>query len=207
MTNLKVKLIFKDEILGTSPNTEEIFRDYIASKSPDAATIEDEVAALGVDAATQNGKTVFPRTKDGVPFIYDYMLKGFFKDACGMLSRLVEKDANGKKKKSPNESGKLTAYKKVIDGLIFVEPRQIPFKFAGNIGDCQRPLRAQTAQGERVALANSESIPAGSEIEFTVKCLSDDHVAAVREWLDYGALRGLGQWRNSGKGRFTWAEV
>lgn len=24
------------------------------------------------------------------------------------------------------------------------------------------------------------------------------------EWLDYGKLRGLGQWRNSGKGRFTY---
>ena len=29
----------------------------------------------------------------------------------------------------------------------------------------------------------------------------------VREWLDYGALRGLFQWRNSGKGRFEWEEV
>jgi hypothetical protein len=28
----------------------------------------------------------------------------------------------------------------------------------------------------------------------------------VEEWLEYGELRGLGQWRNSGKGRFT-AEV
>ena len=24
------------------------------------------------------------------------------------------------------------------------------------------------------------------------------------EWLDYGQLRGLGQWRNSGKGRFRY---
>ena len=29
----------------------------------------------------------------------------------------------------------------------------------------------------------------------------------VREWLDYGRLRGLFQWRNSGKGRFEWEEV
>lgn len=29
----------------------------------------------------------------------------------------------------------------------------------------------------------------------------------VREWLDYGQLRGLFQWRNSGKGRFVWEEV
>lgn len=63
----------------------------------------------------------------------------------------------------------------------------------------------QTApQGERVALANSESIPAGAWIEFTVQCLTDGLAGAVTEWLDYGMLRGLGQWRNSGKGRYLW---
>ena len=29
----------------------------------------------------------------------------------------------------------------------------------------------------------------------------------VRECLDYGQLRGLAQWRNSGKGRFAWEEI
>ena len=27
------------------------------------------------------------------------------------------------------------------------------------------------------------------------------------ELLDYGAMRGIGQWRNSGKGRFVWEEI
>lgn len=63
----------------------------------------------------------------------------------------------------------------------------------------------QTApQGEKTALANSESIPAGAWIEFTVQCLTDTMAGAVAEWFDYGALRGLGQWRNSGKGRYLW---
>lgn len=34
--------------------------------------------------------------------------------------------------------------------------------------------------------------------------MDDSHEKAVREWLDYGVLRGIGQWRNSGKGRFTY---
>lgn len=75
------------------------------------------------------------------------------------------------------------------------------------MGECQRPLRASTAQGERVALAHSETIPAGAVVEFTVQMLVDGHEKVVREWLDYGALRGLGQWRNSGKGRFKWEEI
>lgn len=204
MEKLKVKITFTESILGTSPNNTEIYRDFIASKAPDAATVEDEVAAIGVDEYTEKGITVFPRDKDGKPFLYDYQIKGFFKDSCQMLARLTGKDENGKKKKAVNESGKLTAYKKVIDGLIFVEPREIKLNFDGEIGLCQRPLRAQTAQGERVALSISEEVPAGATAEFEIMCLDDNHIPAVKEWLDYGVLRGIGQWRNSGKGRFKW---
>ena len=91
---MKVRLTFLEPVLGTWPSSENIARDYIASKAPDASTIEDEIAALGADAVAEKGKTVFPRT-------------------------------NG-------------------------QPKE-----------------------------------------------------AVLEWLEYGRLRGIGQWRNSGKGRFT----
>ena len=79
--------------------------------------------------------------------------------------------------------------------------------FDGEISTCQRPLRAQTAQGERVALAMSEEVPAGATMDITIKVLDKALLPAIREWLDYGELRGLGQWRNSGKGRFTWEEI
>lgn len=202
MKTLKVHLTFLEPVLGTWPANENVARDYIASKSPDAGTLEDEIAALGVDAVAEKGMTVFPRTPDGEPFLYDYQIKGFFKDSCGMLSRLTVKD--GAKKKPVNESGKLSAYKKVIDGLIFVQPREIIIHMNGEMSHCQRPLRAQTPQGERISLANSEQIPAGSTCDFEVLCYDDSHEAAVREWLDYGRLRGIGQWRNSGKGRFEY---
>lgn len=201
MKTIKVRLTFTEPLLGTWPANQNVAREYIASKSPDAATIEDEVAALGAEAAADKAMTVFPRSAEGQPILYDYQIKGFFKDACGMLGRIGGKDEKGKKR-AINESGKLTAYKKIIDGLIFVSPRQIPLTVIGEMNECQRPLRAQTAQGERVSLANSEQIPAGSTCEFEVLCMDDAHAAAVMEWLDYGQLRGLGQWRNSGKGRF-----
>jgi hypothetical protein len=107
-------------------------------------------------------------------------------------------------------SSKLKAYKKVIDGLIFPQPRKILFELPKDdtIGNCQRPLRAQTAQGERIALANSETVPAGTSITFEINMLDEkSHRPLVVEWLNYGALKGFGQWRNSGKGRFTWKEV
>lgn len=199
---LKVKITFLEPALGTWPSNQNVARDFIASKSPDAATIEDEVAALGADAVADKGMTVFPRNENGEPVLYDYQIKGFFKDSCGMLARVGGKTETGKKR-AVNESGKLSAYKKVIDGLIFPQPRMIPIKVNGKISDCQRPLRAQTAQGERVSLANSEEIPAGSTCEFEILLMDESLENAVLEWLDYGVLRGIGQWRNSGKGRFT----
>lgn len=206
MKKIKVKLTFKEPVLGTWPANPNVAREFIASKAPDAATVEDEVAALGADAVADKGMTVFPRDPDGHPIFYDYQIKGFFKDSCGMLSRIGGKTETGKKK-AVNESGRITAYKKTIDGLIFVEPRMIPIVFDGEIGDCQRPLRAQTAQGERISLANSEEIPAGATCEFSVTLLDESHEKAVLEWLDYGSMRGIGQWRNSGKGRFDYEIV
>lgn len=196
MKEIKVKLTFTETILGTSPANEEIYREFIGSKAEDAATVEDEVAALGAEAVADKGMTVFPRLDDGTPFFYDYQIKGFFKDTCG-----------GLRKVKGTKSEKIKAYKKEIDKLIFPAPRTIPILFDGEIGECQRPLRAQTAQGERVSLAISEEIPAGATCEFSILCLSDEHEDAVREWLDYGKYSGIGQWRNSGHGRFDWEEI
>ena len=196
MKEIKVRLTFTEPVLGTSPANDDVYRKFIGSKAPDATTVEDEVAALGADAVAEKGMTVFPRMDDGTPFLYDYQIKGFFKDTCG-----------GLRKVKGTESSKIKAYKKEIDKLIFPEPRCIPFQFEGEITECQRPLRAQTMQGERVSLAMSEQIPSGTTVEFSVVCLCDDHEKAVREWLDYGKYSGIGQWRNSGKGRFTWEEI
>lgn len=78
MKKLHIKLTFTAPVLGTSPANEDIYRDFIGSKAPDAASVEDEVAALGADAVIEKGMTVFPRTEDGRPFFYDYQIKGFF---------------------------------------------------------------------------------------------------------------------------------
>jgi len=207
--DLYVHLQFRENILGALPNSKEVFAEFIGSKSPNAPKIEDEIDAVGVDETVENRTTVFARTADGLPFIYDYVLKGFFKEACGALQRLTEKDDGTKNKKVVNQSGKLTAYKKIIDQLIFIQPRQIVLHIPGDkaMGTCQRPLRAQTAQGDRVTLASSEEIPAGSSINFRIVSFSEGYISAIKEWLDYGFYKGLGQWRNSGKGKFIWKEI
>ena len=203
MKKIKVRITFTEEILGTASGDPKLHEEFVASKAPNAQSMEEEVAALGVDEVVRNGMTVFPRDDQGRPFLWDYQIKGFFKDACSMLSRCGGKDSSGKKAEV-NESSKIKAYKKIIDGLIFVNPRRISFIFDGQVGSCQRPLRAQTAQGERIAIANSETVPAGAYIDVEIVLLNSEYEAAVIEWLDYGALRGIGCWRNASKGRFEY---
>lgn len=196
MKQLKVRITFIESVLGSTPANEDIYRDYIGSKAEDAKTVEDEVKALGVDAVTEKGKTIFSKLEDGTPFMYDYHIKGFFKDTCGGLRKVPD-----------TLSSKIKAFKKEIDKLVFIKERKIPIVFDGEIGECQRPLRASTMQGERVTIAISEEIPAGATMEFTIIYLLDSYEKVIREWLDYGMLSGLGQWRNSGHGRFTWEEI
>lgn len=193
MKRIHVKLTFTEDILGTSPNNPELHHDFIASKAPDAQKTEEEVAALGVSAVEEKGMTVFPRLADGTPFLYDYQIRGFFKEICGAMKAI-----------SGTKSSKIKAHKKKIDNTIFVEPREIPLDLHGmKMANCQRPLRASTAQGERIALANSEVCPEGTSCEFEVLCMVDEDAAMLLEWLEYGKYKGIGQWRNSGKGRFT----
>jgi hypothetical protein len=192
MLTKTIQITFTEELLGTASADPKIHAEFIASKAPNAKTTEEEIEALGVEAVTEKSMTVFPKHQ-GKPFLYDYQIKGFFKDACAALKRVPK-----------TLSEDLKAYKKVIDTTIFVFPRKIYFGGDSTIGECQRPLRAQTAQGERIALAHSETLPAGAMLTFKVQLLNPSDEKLLIEWLNYGELRGLGQWRNSGKGRFTW---
>lgn len=196
MKEMKVRITLTEPVLGTASNDKEIHSNFIASHAPDALSKDEEVAAVGVEEVIEKSMTVFPRNADGVPIMWDYQIKGFFKDACGSL-----------RKASDAKSSKLKAYKKEIDGLVFVKERQTVIHTDKPIESLQRPLRAQTARGERISLANSEMIAAGATLEFTILCLKDDLMGYVKEWLDYGALRGLGQWRNASYGRFSWEEI
>jgi len=197
MITLKVKVTTTEELLGTSNADPNIHATYISTKSGDEAKAKEETAAVEESAIDLEDKfeksiTVFPRV-NYQPIMWDYQWKGFLKDKVGMLRKIPG-----------TACSKIKSYKKEIDGLIFVEPRAIPIEFDGDITLCQRPLRASTAQGERIALATSEAIPAGAEMTFTIICLLDEHEKMVLECLNHGRYNGTGQWRNSGKGRFTY---
>ena len=204
MITKRVKITLTDEMLGTNPRP-DVHEKFISSNAPDAESREEELAHLPVEEMVKNEMTVFYRDTDGNPAMACYHMYGFFKSACGFLRKV-----------KGTKSEKLKAYKKAIDGLIKVYPDAndptgrfltLHMPEGTEIGSCQRPLRAQTMQGERVALANSETVPAGTWFECDIVLFDNSLEDAVEEWLDYGQFNGLGQWRSSGKGSFVWDEV
>jgi len=195
---MKVRIELLEELLGTKAANPDVFADFIASKAPDGDKRKEELDRA--EHREEAGTTVFHR-ENGQPGVYDYQVKGFFKDAISALNRMDKEHRGGLEK--------LPAYKTKIDGCVFVGPRFIPITLpaGGKVGVCERPLRADTAQGPRVSVCRSEAVPPGSTFECEITIMSKELQRWVQVALDYGRLRGLGQWRNSGKGRFAWAQV
>lgn len=195
---LKIKLTLTEEMLGTKAANADVFADYIASKHPKGTAAKDELDRA--EHREEAGTTIFHRDDD-VPGIYDYQIRGFLKSAAQAVNRFDKEYRDGMEK--------LPAAKSKIDQAIFVYPRFIKLMIpdGGSIGVCERSLRAETAQGPRVSLCRSETVPAGTTMEFEVHIMSTELRRWVQIWFDHGKRNGLGQWRNSSKGRFDWAEV
>lgn len=195
MIVIKCKIVFMEDLLGTANSNPNIHSDYIASKAPDALSREEEVMCIGAEAVEEKQKTVFPKDADGNPLVFDYQVKGMIKGNIKALRRCKGESFSA-------AACKMAASIKVSDENIHIFPRKIPIHLSGPIGDLQRPLRATGPQGERVALANSETVPAGSWIAFRIECDVRDSYKAVVEALNYGTRNGMGQWRSAGWGRF-----
>lgn len=198
MVTRKYRLSFTEPQNGTAPQNKEIYSDYIAAKAPNPEEIiDEELETLSASDMIEKGTTVFHRDENGEPILMDYHIRGFMKSAMGALKNVPK-----------TESSKIKAYKKKVDTGIFVFPRHIPIKDYGEITILERPLRAQTAQGERVSLARSEQIGAGAKIEIEIGFFEgSENWELIEEILDYGAFNGIGQWRNASYGRFTWEEI
>lgn len=204
--DLKVKITTTEPVLGLSSSNPDIQEEFIASKAPTPAKSTEEIAAIDVTAEIQKATTVFPRDEFGL-FWWDYQMRGAFK---GWLLALIEL--------GDCKLSKWT-YKRSVDLFLHVTPRRIYIRDANGViypeaaGKVQRPLRAETMQGDRIALASSEMLPAGSAWEFNVRLLTGSNtktkVAILREedirnCLEMGVYSGFGQWRGSGMGRFKY---
>jgi len=197
-----VQLNFIEPVLGSLPADPEVYSKYIASKAP-APWVQDEEIAAAEEAAVkednarmEKGLTVFAYDEKGLYF-YDYHIKGFFKEAGNTLKDTV----------------KIKNLRSKIDNYLFIQPRRIYLQrpdgsFVKEEDEIlERPLRAQTMQGPRVSLAASEKVNLPVVLAFTIEILENGKDVSwelVRELLDYGRFKGLGQWRNGSWGRFEW---
>ena len=202
MKTIKYRVTLTEEMLGSKPSSVEVFSDFIAVKKEDAKPSDEIDAAERAEKEIEQlekGMTIFHRSDDGkTPIMWNYEWKGFFKDSIKSLRRDPD-----------SASAKVKAYKSIIDGCVFVEPRKIPLILpeGAEIGVCERPLRAQTMQGERVALAKSETVPVGTTMEIKILLITKEMENVIDECMTYGAFHGIGQWRNSGKGTFTFEKI
>ena len=186
-----VKCTFIEPLLGTVSKNKAVYATYIASLAEKAVTesgeppdIEDEIAS--VTEREESGWTGFHEDPDGA-YLYDYQVKGFLKEAGNVLKDIV----------------KVKNLRSKIDSYTFVRPRKIRLASVGE--PLERPLRAQTAQGPRVTLVRSDTVAAGSTIEFDIVALPHKELDGdlLHTLLSYGEMKGLGQWRNGGFGSFT----
>lgn len=199
----KYRLTGLEPMLGSQPASKTLRTEFIASKAPSKAEVDEEDNLLGNEE--ERGLTVFLRDdSDDKLIMLNYMIRGYFK---GTLEALIDQTGI----KMPRSK---------VDKFVFVGPRRIPIMRDGEPiyeGDDQieRPLRADTMRGPRVSLAASESIDEGWEIEIEVTLLPNpaSKVSKAVTWealemaLDYGRFQGLGQWRTGGNGRFIWERI
>lgn len=212
---VRVRLI--EPMLGTVPMSPEIYLEHIISKLRKELlkkSLSDELrkqyeerlveAERGetetVQESEEKGYTSFHvDVESGELFMYDYMIRGFFKAAAEAIK---DRENRGKDK-----GNKIIPWnhKAMVDEQIFVLPRRIMFGKRSVDGQLERPLRAMTPKGPRVALARSDFIDLGTEFEFEIGVIDRYKVSkkTIEQLLKYGRWKGLGQFRNGSYGRFV----
>lgn len=186
ITTYQLKVVFITPLLGTQPR-KDVATEFLGGKLENGIP-EDEQATL--PEMLEKGTTAFHKL-DGKPIYYDYMVKGFLKEA-GMVFNGLRNVRNLRSK---------------VDNFVFVAPRQIPLAVpnGADMAYLERPLRAMTAQGPRTSLARSEMLPAGTAFECCIEVYDKGPISEplLRDLLSYGERKGFGQWRNGSYGRFT----
>ena len=201
----KFRLTGTDSLLGSSPSSKEIFSTFLVDRTK--TTAERNAAREDVDNIIENdekGTTIFYRDKNGCLILNGYHIKGFLKEAAKALKHQVN----------------LKSYLSKVDTYVFVMEKNIPIMRDGKQimepdGYLERPLRCETAQGPRVALSKSEEILDPWYVDVTIRVVENAGTAKsapidmdmIEGFLDYGAMKGLLQWRNAGHGSFEWEEL
>lgn len=183
---VKVEIELINPMLGTVSKDPEVYKTFIENKKPEE--IQEEEFKT-VEKSEQKGWTGFHIDEEKGLFIYNYMIKGFLKNAGNNLK----------------EQASIKNLRSKINNFVFIAPRRIYLGQSEPDGVLERPLRAQTAQGPRVTLARSDFINEGKRIKFSITILDNKekiNEKLIHTLLEYGQYLGLGQFRNGDYGAF-----
>ena len=199
MEKLTIRINFTEDILGSWPADPDVLTRFVSQKAPSPWLEMEEGDALP-KRTQDSGFTVFPQDEHGI-FLWNYHIKGFLKEAGNVLREHVG----------------IKNLRSKVDNHIFVSPRKL-YLHRGNNGKAgrilepddvlERPLRAQTAQGPRITLVGSERVFAPCYLDATIETIPHKEfgISLVKDLLEYGKYKGIGQWRNASWGVFTWEQ-
>lgn len=204
-STFNVVMSFTEPLLGGACNNPDVHAEYIAAKAETPAQAKEEVEAITPDQVMERTKGVFPKDDEGL-FLWNYQMRGFFKENLGFLIDIGEIDLSK------------WLYKRAVQGLVYVYPRRIrlldkdgkPIMAASE--ELSRPLRADTLQGPRVALATSEMLPPGTQLRYTIDLILTSNAKSklkiteemIEAVLAFASKSGFGQWRSAHFGRFDY---
>ena len=166
-------------------------------------SVKDALVKNGNGGEETKGKTVFRANKSGL-ILPGYMVKGFYKEAAKAIADFAMPTSR-------------------IDKWLYIAESEIPLMRNGEqlqrdtVYEWARPLRTEDQYGvSRTCIAVSEVIDPPCELTFTVLVLPKGFVQksdsgkfakeSVKQWTEYGAFTGLGQWRNANNGAFKVVE-
>lgn len=203
MKTYGLKVLFTEPLLGTVPRNQEVYRRYIETKKP--AELAEDNEADTIDEIEARGWTGFHANgENGGLFLYDYSIKGFLKEAADIQRPSFLPLKNAKVK---------------LENTVYVFPRRVPLLGADgkpvllpNQGEpnygkpIERPLRAMTMQGPRITVMRSDYVPAGTFLVCEIQVLDSSQIDErhLRICLDFGAFKGMGQFRSGSYGRFEY---
>ena len=200
-----------DPMLGTAPSDPAVYTEFIASRkakdlklSPEgaaamtASVAAEEVALLPVipEELDSKGITVFRKNETGL-LLLPYMVRGFLKEAALAVT------------KSYGVKSDIDTWVHVVEPHIQLMRNGNPIEKADGL--LERPLRAMTMQGPRVALSCSERVDAPCDFTYHIYLLpmaekkksNPVTLDLINSWLEFGIFSGFGQWRSGGYGRFA----
>jgi hypothetical protein len=138
------------------------------------------------------------------PCIGDHMVYGFLKAAAEAIGRTLPQKRGEVLHSISYTQSLINQHVRCCEKFITFD-RDIKRDEQGNPLYLQRSLRAMTAKGPRISLAKSEIVEAGAKLCFHLKVLKNSALTeeTLRTLFGYGEFVGLGQWRSSGAGMYS----